>query len=252
MHEAPWAVGETLRQLIDAGHVGDAAICVEGKNDELPVAGKGLGIFEIVVGREGDAVHELAASPELPHPILVGHAVLRAMLDANARFAETSLPYGLGSESYFIGQFESGDFYNRVPVECRIVGTRRYAPLQSFAAVDAELHSLVRGISHEAGATADVKFWRQRDGFVLNPETPVARALRESYALVHGKPLPLAGMQYVADSSIFIREAGVPALQFGTGLGRAHADHEWVELQDVVDLAHVLLTTASLFLGGPV
>ena len=249
MHEAPWALGETLRQLIDAGHVGDAVVCVEGAHDELPVAGKGLGIFELTVGREGDAVHELAAPVGLPHPILAGHRVVEAMQDANARFSETVLPYELGPESYFIGVFEAGDFYNRVPTECRIVGTRRYAPDRAFSEVEAEFRSLVARVTGETGATIDARFWRQRDGFELDPETPVAVALRQAYAQVHRRPLPLVGMKYVADSSVFIREAGVPALQYGAGLARAHADHEWVGLQAVLDTAKVLLLTAVEYLG---
>ena len=83
----------------------------------------------------------------------------------------------------------------------------------------------------------------------FDPETRVAAALRQAYARVHGCPLPLVGMKYVADSSIFIREAGVPALQYGAGLARAHADLEWVELRDVVDTAKVLLLTAVEYLG---
>ncbi len=249
MHEAPWALGETVRQLIDAGHVGDAVICAEGSHDELPVAGKGLGIFELTVRREGDAVHELAAPADLPHPILVGNRLVCALEAENIRFAETVLPYDLGSESTFIGVFEAGDFYNRVPTECHIVGTRRYAPDRAFSKVEAEFRGLVERVAGETGATIDARFWRQRDGFELDPETPVAVALRRAYAQVHGRPLPLAGMKYVADSSVFIREAGVPALQYGTGLARAHADHEWVDLLDIVDTAKVLLLTAIEYLG---
>lgn len=249
MHEAPWARGETLRQLIDAGHVGDAVVCAEGALSELPVVGKGLGIFEITIRREGDAVHEVAAPEGMPHPILVGHSLVEAMLEANRRFSETRLPLGLGSESYFIGQFEAGDFYNRVPTECRIVGTRRYAPNLAFSEVEAEFHAMMNRVARETGATVDSRFWRQRDGFELDPATPIAVALRNAYACVHGRQLPLVGMKYVADSSIFIREAGVPALQYGTGLARAHADHEWVDVQDIVDMAKVLLHTAIEFLG---
>jgi len=249
MHEAPWGLGETLRLLIDAGHFGDAAICVEGARDELPVAGKGLGIFELTIRREGDAVHELAAAPGSPHPILIGNRLVESMRAENARFASTDLPFDLGSESYFIGVFDSCDFYNRVPTECRLVGTRRYGPERAFSEVDAEFRGLVKRVADEAGATIDVRFWRQRDGFVLDPGTPVAVALRSGYEEVYGRTMPLGGMKYVADSSILIREAGIPALQYGVGLGRAHADMEWVDLDDIVSTAKVLLLTALEYWG---
>jgi acetylornithine deacetylase/succinyl-diaminopimelate desuccinylase-like protein len=249
MHEAPWGLGETLRLLIEAGHFGDAAICVEGAHDELAVAGKGLGIFELTVRREGGAVHELAAAPELPHPILVGNQLVDDLQAENARFSSAELPFGLGSESYFIGVFESGDFYNRVPTKCRIVGTRRYGPERAFSDVDAEFRGLIERVAGETGATIDARFWRQRDGFMLDPGTPVAVALRSGYQEVCGRALPLGGMRYVADNSILIREAGIPALQYGVGLGRAHADKEWVNLDDIVTTAQVLLLTALEYWG---
>ena len=249
MHEAPWGRGETLRYLIAKGHVGDAVICCEGSPSELPVVGKGLSVFEVDVHREGEAIHEVTAPRDLPHPILVGHRLVRALLEQNVELARTGLPHNLGPETYFVGIFQSGDFYNRVPTHCRIVGTRRYAPDRDFPDVETEFRQIAARIARETGAAMDVKIWRQRDGFELDPEAAISIALRDAYASTHGKPIPLAGMRYVADNSIFIREAGVPALQYGPGLAQAHADVEWVALRDLVDTAKVLLISALNYLG---
>ena len=249
MHEAPWGMGETLRLLIKKGLVGDAAICVEGAPGFLPVIGKGLSIFEVDIRREGEAIHETSAARDLPHPIMVGHQLVRAMMDKNAEFAKINLPLDMGSETYFVGIFESGDFYNRVPTHCRIVGTRRYAPSRTFAEVEAEFRDMAARVAAETGACLDVKIWRVRDGFEIDPETPVSLALREAYASVYGKPVQLVGLKSCGDSSIFIQEAGVPALLYGPGHTRNHADVEWVVLQDVVDTAKVHLLTALNYLG---
>jgi acetylornithine deacetylase/succinyl-diaminopimelate desuccinylase-like protein len=249
MHEAPWGIGETLRLLINKGHVGDAAFVMEGNPGELPVIGKGLSIFEVDIHREGDAIHETAATNDLPHPIVVGHQLVQAMLDKNAEFARTDLPYDMGPETYFIGIFESGDFYNRVPTHCRIVGTRRYAPNRSFNEVEAEFRGMTTRIAVETGAGIDVNIWRQRDGFEIDPGIPIAVALREAYATVYGEPIKLIGLKICGDSSIFIHEAGIPALLYGPGLTRAHADVEWVELQDVVATTKVFLISALNYLG---
>lgn len=250
MHEAPWAKeGETLRLLIREGHVGDAVICIEGEPGQLPVAGKGLSIFEVDIGREGQAIHEVTAGKDLPHPIVVGHRLVWAMLDKNAEFAQTELPYDMGPETYFIGIFESGDFYNRVPTRCRIVGTRRYAPHRSFAEVQAEFRAMATQTALETGARIDVKIWRQRDGFEIDPDAPISVALREAYASIYGKSIELVGLKICGDSSIFIRDAGVPALLYGPGLARAHADVEWVDLEEVVNTTKVFLLSAINYLG---
>lgn len=249
LHEAPWGLGETVRLLIQKGHVGDAVICCEGSATELPVIGKGLSIFEVDIHREGEVVHETVAAKGASHPILVGQQLVQALLEKNAEFARTPLPYGLGPETYFVGIFESGDFYNRVPVHCRIVGTRRYAPKGTFAEVEREFREITTSIAEQTDTTMDVKIWRQRDGFQIDPESAIAVALREAYERFHHRPLKLGGMKAVADSSIFIHDAGVPALQYGPGLGRAHADVEWIDLTDVVDTTKVMLLAAVNYLG---
>lgn len=250
MHEAPWAVGETVRLLIANGHVGDAVICVEGDPHVLPLMGKGLGIFEVDITREGGSVHEVAAPADLPHPILVGQRLVAEMLARNAEMAPIELPYDLGPETYFVGVFRSGDFYNRLPTHCHIVGTRRYAPWRRFSEVEAEFRDMARRVAREMGAQIAVRMWRQRDGFEVEPDTPVAQSLCRAYAAVHGRPLRLGGIKACADSSIFANEAHVPALLYGPGLAQAHADVEWVALQDIVEVTKVLLLTALEYLGG--
>jgi acetylornithine deacetylase/succinyl-diaminopimelate desuccinylase-like protein len=235
--------------LIQQGHVGDAVICCEGNPGQLPVVGKGMSIFEVAVHRTGDTIHEMVATEDVPHPIIVGHQLVRAMLDKNAEFAQTTLPLDLGSETYFVGIFQAGDFYNRVPTECRIVGTRRYAPERTFAEVEAELGSMAAHIAAETGAQIDVEIRKQRDGFQIDPDVPISVAIRDAYASIHGGPIPLVGMKFVADGSGFMQEAGVPALQYGPGLARAHADVEWVALDDIVDTAKVFLLAALNYLG---
>ena len=249
MHEAPWGLGETLRLLIERGEVGDAVICCEGALSQLPIAGKGLGIFEVDIRRDGDVVHETVATVDVPHPITVGQKLVGALLDKNAELARRDLPYDLGRETYFIGIFNSGDFYNRVPTHCRMVGTRRYGPTRTFAEVEDEFRAIVARVAAETGAEIDAKIWKQRDGFELDARTPISVALQRAYKEIYGAPIQLVGMKYVADSSIFIREAGVPALQYGPGLTRAHADVEWVALKDVVDTTKVLLLSAVNYLG---
>ena len=49
----------------------------------------------------------------------------------------------VGAETYFVGEVHGGDFYNRWPAECRIVGTRRWAPGNTLEAVDAEFRALL-------------------------------------------------------------------------------------------------------------
>lgn len=248
LHEAPWGTSEALRLLIHKGQVGDAVIVCEGDPHELPVVGKGMSIFEVDIHREGKAVHEVVATEDLPHPILAGHRLVQALLDKNSEFAQVDLPY-VGPETYFIGVFESGDFYNRVPTRCRIVGTRRYAPERTFAGVENEIRGITEQVAAETGAEISVRVRKEGGGFRLDPKTRIVVALQEAYSDLHGRALPLVGTKIVTDACIFIREAGVPAVSYGPGLERAHADVEYIVLEDVVDATEVYLLTILKYLG---
>jgi acetylornithine deacetylase/succinyl-diaminopimelate desuccinylase-like protein len=249
MHEAPLGRGQVLGGLLERGVVGDAVINVEGPLDEVPVIGKGMSTFEITVERPGVPVHELAAPAGLAHPILVGlevGQVLRAWNEELQRGEE--LPY-VGPESVFVGQFESGDFYNRVPNRCLIVGTRRYAPEVRFDAVEEEFQARLAPIRRRTSASIRLDLVKTKDGFRVPEDTRVVRLLQQGYQEVTGKALPVGGFKAVGDVSNFVNEGGVPAVYYGCGLDRSHATPEYVPLADLEQLTRVLLATSALYLG---
>ena len=89
--------------------------------------------------------------------------VIDAIGARNAELAGTEHPW-VGAETYFLGEVHGGDFYNRFPTECRLVGTRRWAPGNTLEAVEAEFLRAAR---------AD----RRRDG-LLDRARPQARPRR--------------------------------------------------------------------------
>jgi acetylornithine deacetylase/succinyl-diaminopimelate desuccinylase-like protein len=249
LHEAPLGRAQSLLRLLERGVVGDAVISVEGPADEVAVIGKGMSTFEIVVEREGEPLHEVQAPRDLPHPLLIGLDVantLRAWADELSHGED--LPY-VGPESLFIGQFESGDFYNRVPTRCRIVGTRRYAPGKRFPEVEAEFQARLDPLRRQNAASIRLDLVKTKDGFRVQEDEPVVRSLQQAYQEVTGLPLPAGGFKAVGDASNFVNEGGVPAVYYGCGLERAHATPEYVALSRLEQLARVLAATAARYLG---
>jgi succinyl-diaminopimelate desuccinylase len=262
LHEAPAGRGQSLLRLLERGIVGDAVISVEGPADEVAVIGKGMSTYEIVVEREGEPVHEVQASPDLPNVLLVGLDVANALRTwAEELGRGENLPY-VGPESLFIGQFESGDFYNRVPTCCRIVGTRRYAPDKRFPEVEAEFQARLEPLRQRTAGPPQGGPLRQhspvsirldlvktKDGFRVREDEPIVRLLQRAYREVTGRLLPAGGFRAVGDVSNFVHEGGVPAVYYGCGLERAHATPEFVALSRLEQLARVLLATAARYLG---
>ncbi len=128
LHEAPGGRGEDLESLLASGVAADAAIVCEAASRSLPIAQMGCAIFEVVARRRGPAVHELAALADgVPNPIMAAVTIAKALEAENVRLGERTNVL-TGPETFFIGELQGGDFYNRMPVESRLVGTRRWIP----------------------------------------------------------------------------------------------------------------------------
>ncbi len=249
LHEAPLGRAQSLLRLIERGILGDSVICVEGPVDAVAITGRGMSTYEILIDRPGEPLHELQAPVDLPHPLLVGLDVA-AMLRAWAAelHAGPSLPY-VGTESLFIGQFESGDFYNRVPTQCRIVGTRRYAPQRRFPEIQAEFEARLDAIRRTTPATIRLDLVKTKDGFLTAEDEPAVQALQAAYQATTEQQLPLAAFSAVGDASNFANEGGLPAVYYGCGLERAHATPEYVSLSQLELQARVLTGAAARYLG---
>jgi acetylornithine deacetylase/succinyl-diaminopimelate desuccinylase-like protein len=248
LHEAPAGRGEDLTHLLhERGFHADLAVVCELGGDTLPVAHMGLATFEIAIRRAGMASHELQTPPETPHPLLAAGRVIEA-IRARAEELAADEHEWVGAETYFLGEVHGGDFYNRHPVECRLVGTRRWAPGNTLAAVDAELRALLDPIAADSRCTIELDLRLGRDSYRIDPEHRLATALRDAYLEVTGRELPLTGLKIVADGAIF-SQAGIPTVYHGPVGSGAHGDVETVEVAELVRATRVYLALLDRLWG---
>ncbi len=248
LHEAPGGYGEDLAAVVRRGMGGTAALVAELGWDVLPVVGLGAALFAITVARAGEVTHELDTPPQTPHPLLAAGRVLTALEAYQQTLRARRVPY-VGSESVFVGQVQGGDFYNRFPTECRIVGTRRWGPERSFAEVREEFDRWLTPLAETTGCAVRVDLRLIRDSYQIDPGEPLVQALRRAYREVTGRELPLGGSRLVADAPIFVRAGGIPCVYHGIRGYGAHADLEYVEVAEVLRAARVYLLTALYYLG---
>ena len=248
LHEAPDGHGEDLLDLVRRGIKGDAVIITELASDTLPVVGLGQVAFDFAITRPGESSHELLTPPGTPHPILAAVRLVNLMQARHNELAQVKIPY-VGPESFFIGILQGGDFYNRWTNACKVMGTRRYGPENSYANVLAELQTMAAQVERETGAQVALNLIPVRDGFQVVAEEPLVIALRRAYLQVTGRELPLVGSRMVGDAAIFIKEGKVPALYHGPGGTGAHADLESVAVADLVRAAKVYILTALDYAG---
>ena len=240
LHEAPDGRGEDLTYLLgERGFTADVGVVCELGGPTLPVAHPGCATFAITIRRHGMVTHELQTPPGTPNPILVAARVIEAVRARTDELAAVEHEW-VGAETYFLGEVHGGDFYNRHPVECRLVGTRRWAPGNTLTEVEEEFRALLEPIAAESGCAIDLDLRLVRGAYEIDPEHRLVVALREGYRDVTGQELPLTGVRLVADGAMF-NAAGIPTVYHGPMGSGAHGDVETIEVAELVRATRVYL-----------
>ncbi|MCY4409949.1 MAG: M20/M25/M40 family metallo-hydrolase [Caldilineaceae bacterium] len=244
-HES--ATNETLISLIEKGVHGDAVIVTELGGKDLPVTGMGLAFWELRIAGDDEGIHETVAKAGAPHAVMAGYRAVQLLQEKAAELADIRHLY-LGAESIFIGRFQGGDYFNRMPASCVIAGTRRFGPGCSLDAIREEFERLAARVKMESGANVEV--WLDGiEGYSVDENERLAKALRRSHQQVTGKELPLAGTRAAANVPHFVHLAHVPALYYGASYLTAHSELERVELAQVVRAAKVYIHAILAYLG---
>ncbi len=241
LHEAPGGRGEDLTWLLrEHGFRSDFAVVCELSGDTFVAAHMGQATVEITVSREGMVTHELKTAPGTPHPIIAAGTVIEAIAARNAELATVEHPW-VGAETYFLGEVHGGDFYNRFPTTCRLVGTRRWAPGNTLPEVEAEFRELLEPIARDTGCSIELDLRLVRGAYSIDPGHPLALALRAGYEDVTGTELPLTGIKVVADAAVFQGETAIPTVYHGPAGNGAHGDVESMPVAELVRATKVYL-----------
>jgi acetylornithine deacetylase/succinyl-diaminopimelate desuccinylase-like protein len=234
LHESPSGRGQDLTWLLaEHGFTADlAVVCELSRPGMVVVAHMGQATAEITVSRPGTPTHELMTPGGTPHPLLAAAKVVDAIAARSAELAAEEHPW-VGAETYFVGELHGGDFYNRFPSTCRIVGTRRWAPGNSLAAVEAEYRTLLDRVAAETGCTIELDLRLVRGPYSIAADHPLLVALQSAHRSVTGEELRLEGIKAVADGALFAA-AGIPTVYHGPVGDGAHGDVEYVSIPELV------------------
>jgi len=248
LHEAPGGRGEDLTHLLANGFTADyAVVCELTQPGKVVVAHMGQATVEIEITREGMPTHELQTPAGTPHPLHTAARVLETIRRRNDELAQVEHPW-VGAETYFVGELHGGDFYNRFPARARIVGTRRWAPGNTLAAVETEYRRLLDSVARETGCEIELDLRLVRGEYGIDPEHELVRALQAAHADVTGHTLEPVGWKVVADGALW-SAAGIPTVYHGPVGAGAHADVEYVEVPELVRAAGVYVGLARRLLA---
>jgi acetylornithine deacetylase/succinyl-diaminopimelate desuccinylase-like protein len=250
LHEAPWGLGQQLNALIAEGHVGDAVLIPEPLCDRLPVAGRGSATWKVTIRRAGAPVHEVMRPLDEPS-VLAAAAELIARLGQLGERLSAQRDPRIGSASVFIGQMHGGEIFNQYPQECWLEGTRRWLPGTSPAEVERDFRMLLSDLQRDTRTTIDLVWTFIRDAFHLDPDDPLVRTFQQAYTAISGQPLALGPKPFVDDGNCFYGLKNIPAITHGPRAGGQHTVNEWVDIDDLVRVAHLYALTAVLYCREP-
>ncbi|MBX3052382.1 MAG: M20/M25/M40 family metallo-hydrolase [Caldilineaceae bacterium] len=248
-HEGPWGDRRQVQALIREGIVGDGVLLPEYLADPLPVAARGMAIFEIRIRRAGEPVHEVLRPDGLPDVLAAGVLVARRLQELHTKLSNITHPI-TGHDSVFLGQFQCGEIFNQAAVLCTLKGTRRWVTPNAAAEVQAEFADLLAQVADETGTSIEFDFEVQGEAYAVDADDPLLAAFQNAHRAVTGAPLPLGRKPFVDDGNTFAGLAGITPLSHGPAATGAHTLNEEVSLADLVRVAEVYALTAVGYCRG--
>jgi len=217
----------------------DAAIVAEPTGMQVAIAHKGFVAFEIET--HGRAAH--GSRPDLGIDAIakMGHVLVG--VEALDRALRERPPHPLlGTGSAHAGVVAGGIEYSTYPDRCLLQAERRMLPGEPVEQAEAELQGLLDGLGRD---DADFKgTWQvvgARDAHWVDRDEEIARLVME-----HASAPEPVGAHFWTDAGL-IGAAGIPAVLFGPGGEGAHAEDEWVSIDDTERCAAVFLAVAREF-----
>lgn len=254
-HEEPEAAKDGPLALIEdlqTGRVTCDRILIGEGWDELWVMSMGSLIFTITLDSALGGTHTTYV-PFGQNPIrylgdLIGRITeYQQELDASeGKYATHRLA---GAERIDLGIVQAGDYFNRTPGRCTLVGTRRWNPGRTAGEVLAELEALAAPVAATGNLDLRVEMVHQREPFETPEDDPAVAAVAAAHQLVTGHSATIAGKRIVGDANLYANLGHRPSFYYGPSNETAHSDVEWVSVTRLAQAAKVYALGALLFCG---
>lgn len=219
----------------------DAAIVTEPTGLRVCCAQRGF--VWIAIETIGRAAHGSRYMDGIDANAMMGRVLVA--LDAYGRelLQRTGHPL-LGPPSVHVPLIQGGTSQSVYAAHCRLEIERRTVPGDSPTSVLAEVQAIIdRLAAEDTQFRATVTRLFDRPPYEIDPAAGIAQAVRAAAYNVTGREPEVYGELWWMDSAL-LGNAGIDTVIIGPAGAGAHADEEWVDLDSVEALAHILAQTA--------
>ncbi|QPC81334.1 ArgE/DapE family deacylase [Phototrophicus methaneseepsis] len=219
----------------------DAAILTEPT--QLRVCCAHRGFVWIEVKTQGRAAHGSRYNEGIDANMHMGRVLVELEKLSQALVQRTGHPL-LGPPSMHAPLIQGGTSQSVYAAFCRVELERRILPGETVDAVVTEVQAVIDKLAAaDPQFHADVKALFNRNAYEIAPNAPIVKTVQATAQQVLSTTPELYGEVWWMDSAL-LGEAGIDTVIIGPSGGGIHADEEWVEVESVVQLAHILAQSA--------
>lgn len=225
----------------------DAAIVTEPTDLAICRAHRGFIWFEVAT--LGRAAHGSRYMDGIDANMRMGRFLAR--LDELEQALRRRPPHPLvGPPSLHAAKLQGGSEISMYADRCLLTIERRTVPGESTAQAAAELQAIIdRLAADDPTFRATLRATFDRQPFEIDASAGIVQSLETAVAHRLGTPPAQVGQTFWTDAAL-LAEAGMETVLIGPVGQGLHSVDEWVDLQSVLDLTHILAETAVLYCGS--
>jgi acetylornithine deacetylase/succinyl-diaminopimelate desuccinylase family protein len=237
-----------IRHLLDCGMRADAFVSTQWSTaGRIALGYRGLCWVEITT--MGRMAHGSRPSTGVNAVQGMVDDVLPALRTLELPSAEAT-PVAIPGPSVNLAVMQGGEAPNIVPDLCRAVLDYRLVSGQSSAQViDAIDAVLSRVTAQRPGLRVERRVLLRSEPLFTNPEVALVRSLSESVEAIGGHPASYFGKTGTADANLVHERLQIPAVAYGPGNDSVHGPDEWVDVNELAQVARVYADFAARFLA---
>lgn len=243
----------------EAGNVGTKKLLQDGFKADMAIVGEYTSARRIAAGYRGCLWLRIttlgrSAHGSRPHQ---GNNAIDQMTDivipALRRMSfdyKRATRFLVDSPTVSINKIDGGRLVNVIPEQCAALVDIRLVPGQGTEEV---LNQVERALREAGAARPDFSYRLETvlasEPFWTDPSQDLVIAVERSIRNVLGTDAEVFGKSGTSDGNVIAGELGIPVIAYGPGNGSGHGPDEYVESQDVREVARVLLNTLTSLCG---
>lgn len=219
----------------------DAAIVTEPTDLTISRAHRGFVWYEVeTLGR---AAHGSRFKEGIDANMRMGRFLSR--LEELEKDLRARDPHPLaGPPSLHAARIQGGTETSIYAAHCLLEIERRTSPGETECQATAELQAIIDLLkANDPSYQAEVKPIFVRDPFEVKADAAIVKSLEDAYTYRMGAAPQHSGQTFWTDAAI-LAGVGMETVLIGPIGGGLHSEEEWVELDSVINLAHILSLTA--------